>query len=100
MYYKNRYFCTHLNNLINYLVYAFYKDYYLYSLIGKIDNIIEYCEYVLLYIDNVLIVSQYPNNTLQRIGKYFTLKYGSVDPLKIYIRAKLLKIQLSNGVNS
>ncbi len=66
--------------------------------ICKSDNGLEYYEYVLLYADDCLVVSQHPKETLMWLGKYFPLNAESVAPPKLYLNGKLTKIQLPNGV--
>ena len=44
--------------------------------------------------------SHQPQGALDRLGKYFTLKPGSVGPPKLYLGAKMSKVQLPNGVKS
>ena len=41
---------------------------------AKYSNGQEYCEYVLIYIDDVLVVSEYPKEYLLEIDKYFQMK--------------------------
>ena len=48
---------------------------------------IDYYEYMLLYVDDCLIVSKYPEESLSCLGKYFSLKEGSVGPPKLYLGA-------------
>ena len=55
-------------------------------------------EYVLLYTDDVLFVSQDPEKILRaEIGKHFTLKEKSIGPPKIYLGGKVGKVTLENG---
>ena len=65
---------------------------------SKMDNGLDYYGYILLYVDDWLVVSQYPKDTLIRLGKYFPLKPESVGPPKLYMGAKPSQIGLSNGV--
>ena len=58
------------------------------------DNGIDYMEYVLLYVDDCLVVSQHPDETLGRQGKYFPLKAGLFGPPKLYSGGKLSKLEL------
>ena len=66
--------------------------------VSKMDNGLDYYEYVLLYVDDCLVVSQHPKDTLTRLGKYFPFKPESVGPLKLYLGGKLSQIGLPNGV--
>ena len=43
----------------------------------------DYYEYCLLYVDDRLMISDDPKASLDRIGKYFTLKEGSVGEPKL-----------------
>ena len=60
----------------------------------------EYYEYVLLYVDDALCVSEYPREALMQIDKYFPMKRGSVGPPDLYLGGKVKKIQLPNGVDA
>ena len=58
----------------------------------------KYWEYILLYTDNSLCVSEYPEKTLRNeLGKYFQLKEESIGPLKIYLGGKVSKVTLEDG---
>ena len=57
----------------------------------------EIYEYVLIYTDDILVIGIDPKTTLTRLGKYFTLKDGSVGPPDIYLGAKLRSTPLDNG---
>jgi len=61
----------------------------------------EYYEYVLLYTDDVLVVSENGERLLrEKIGKYFELKEASIGPPKLYLGGHMRKVQLDNGVNA
>ena len=61
----------------------------------------EYWEYVLLYVDDCLCISHRPRKVLEKeIGKYWTMKRGSIGPPKIYLGNKVSNITLANGVKS
>ena len=60
----------------------------------------EYYEYVLLYVDDCLVVSHQPNIVLDKLGKYFTLKPSSIGTPDLYLGAKLSTIILPNGVKA
>lgn len=61
----------------------------------------EYWEYVLLYCDDCLVISEKGEDILRReIGKYFELKQESIGPPNIYLGGKMSKVTLSNGVNA
>ena len=57
-----------------------------------------YYEYALLYVDDVLVVSEDAEVVLRtQIGKYFTLKKESIGMPDIYLGGKVSKVQLENG---
>ena len=61
----------------------------------------EYWEYVLLYTDDVLIVSDKAEQTLRsEIGKYFRLKESSIGPPKIYLGGHMRLVTLENGLKA
>ena len=60
----------------------------------------EYYEYVLLYVDDVLVVSEHPKECLLEIDKYFPMKPGSIGVPKLYLGGKVSQVQLPNGVNA
>ena len=57
-------------------------------------------EYVLSYVDDCLVVSQHLEEVLGRLGKYFPLKPGAVDPDKLYLGGKISKLELPNDVHA
>ena len=58
----------------------------------------EYWEYILLYTDNVLVISYTREKTLQDgIGKYFQLKEEPIGEPKIYLGGHMRKVTLENG---
>ena len=55
-------------------------------------------EYVLLYTDDCLVISDQGENVLEmEIGKYFNLKESSIGPPTQYLGGKLCEIELENG---
>jgi hypothetical protein len=59
----------------------------------------EYYEYILLYTDDALVISENPESVLRNeLGRYFTLKEESIGPPKIYLGGGVRKVQLDNGV--
>jgi hypothetical protein len=61
----------------------------------------EYYEFVLLYTDDVLVVSENGERLLRdKIGKYFELKEASIGPPKQYLGGHLRQVQLVNGVHA
>ena len=60
-----------------------------------------YYEYVLLYVDNVLVISEQANSVLRKeIGKYWVLKEESIGPPSKYLGGKLQEVMVLNGVNA
>jgi hypothetical protein len=59
-----------------------------------------YYEYVLLYVDDCLCVSEHPREVIMRIDKYFPMKEGSIAAPTLYLGAKVSKVQLPNGVEA
>ena len=58
-----------------------------------------YYEYILLYIDDALVVSENAESILRNeIGRYFHLKEESIGPPTIYLGGRVRKVQLENGV--
>jgi hypothetical protein len=64
------------------------------------DKGVAYYEYLLLYVDDCLCVSEHPREALMEINEYFPMKPSSVGPPKIYLGAKIGKVQLPNGVDA
>jgi hypothetical protein len=61
----------------------------------------EYYEYVFLYVDDVLVISEQAEAVLQNeIGKDWVLKPESIGPPSQYLGGKLRKVTLANGVKA
>ena len=60
----------------------------------------EYYEYMLLYVDDCLCVSENGRQALDEIDKYFPMKPGSIGPPSLYLGAKICKMELPNGVKA
>ena len=59
----------------------------------------EYYEYVLLYTDDTMVISENAESVLRNeLGKYFELKEESIGPPKLYLGGHLSKVELGNGV--
>ena len=66
----------------------------------KSDGSLHY-EYVLLYTDDVLVISENGERILREgIGKYFEPKEDSIGPLKIYLGGQMSKVVLDNGIEA
>ena len=58
-------------------------------------------EYVLLYVDDALVVSESAESILRNeLGRYFELKEESIGPLDNYLGGKVMNVQLENGVHA
>ena len=58
-----------------------------------------YSEYILLYVDDSLVVSENAESILQnKLGRYFHLKEESIGPPTVYLGGRVCKVQLKNGV--
>ena len=56
---------------------------------------------MLLYVDDALVISNNAKHILEnKIGKYFNMKPGSVEPPTIYLGGHMRKITLANGANA
>jgi hypothetical protein len=61
----------------------------------------EYYEYVLLYVDDVLVISERADKVLRKeIGQHFVLREESIGPPSNYLGGKLREITLENGVRA
>jgi hypothetical protein len=59
----------------------------------------KYYEYILLYVDDTLAISEFPDQLLRKeLGRYFELKEESLGPPQIYLGGRVCKVQLDNGV--
>lgn len=62
------------------------------------DGVGKVYEYVLLYVDDCLVVSDNGENILRNeIGRYFTLKESSIGPPNIYLGGQMRQVTLENG---
>ena len=60
----------------------------------------EYWAYVLLYVDDVMVIHHDAMSILTRLDKYFKLKPGSIGDPKMYLGTTLKKMRLENGVTA
>ena len=56
-----------------------------------------YYEYLLVYVDDVLVVSHAPEEVMKQIGNEFEIKNGEYGPPTSYLGAGISKVQLGNG---
>ena len=61
---------------------------------------LDYYEYILLYVDDCLCISENPKPVLLQVDKYFPIKPTSLGPPKTYLGGTVSKIQLPNGVHA
>ncbi len=59
-----------------------------------------YYEYLLVYVDDLLAISEQPQAILNDVNTYFHLKPESVGTPDLYLGAKLSKTKLPNGVTA
>ena len=65
------------------------------------DGETPYYEYVLLYVDDCLVISDQAENVIRNeIGKYFRLKEESIGDPGQYLGGKLQKVTLNNGAEA
>ena len=61
----------------------------------------EYYEYVLLYVDNVLVISENAEAVMRiEIGKYWKIKEEWIGPPTKYLGGKLREVELETGVKA
>ena len=61
----------------------------------------DYWEYVLLYVDDALCISENPERVLRdEVGKYFELKEASIGPPDIYLGGRMRKVTMVNGAQA
>jgi Reverse transcriptase (RNA-dependent DNA polymerase) len=66
---------------------------------AKASDGMDYYEYILLYTDDTLVISENAEHVLRKeLGRHFTLKEESIGPPKIYLGGSVRKVQLDNGV--
>ena len=94
-------FRSHLRDCMDHLGYTSCKaDPDLWLRLAKKDSGENYYEYVLLYVDDCLVISEHARQALEEINQYFPMKPESIGEPKIYLGAKISKIILPNGVSS
>jgi hypothetical protein len=68
---------------------------------AKKANGSECYEYVLIYTDDVLVISENGEHVLRSgIGKYFELKEESIGPPKLYLGGHMRRVELENGAKA
>lgn len=59
-----------------------------------------YYELLLVYIDNIMLVSTDPDSTLKAIGKQYELKEDSLQEPDTYLGAQIYRHHLPNGTST
>ncbi len=62
------------------------------------SNGVSYYAYVLLYVDDVLVVNHDATDVLLRLDKYFKMKPGSIGDPDVYLGATIKQMRLTNEV--
>lgn len=57
----------------------------------------EYYELLLVYVDDIMVVSHDPDSTIKRIGKIYEIKEGSAGPPDQYLGAQIYEHPLTDG---
>ena len=60
----------------------------------------DYYAYVLIYVDDVMVIHHDAESVLWKIYKYSKLNPSSIGNPDIYLGAKLKKMKLGNGIRS
>jgi hypothetical protein len=64
------------------------------------DDGLKYYSYVLIYVDDILVISHEAIDDLRKIDHYFRMKKDSIGDPDIYLGSKLRKVAMSNGVQA
>ena len=57
----------------------------------------EYWEYILCYVDDILVISHDPQLIMDSISKFVTFKPGSIEPPKSYLGADVYRVTIHDG---
>ena len=95
-------FCIHLRSCMNFLGFKSSQgDREVWMREAAKADGTQYWEYILLYVDNCLLVSENGEKVLRNdIGKYFTLKETSIGPPKLYLGGEMSLVELANGAKA
>ena len=94
-------FCNHLTSCmedLNYLPCRADPDVWMQKAIKY--NGIEYYEYMLLYVDDCLAISEAPKEAVLQLDKLFKMQPISIAPPNIYLGGKVKKMRLPNMVEA
>jgi hypothetical protein len=56
-----------------------------------------YYEYLLVYVDDVLVISHAPDDIMKSIGEQFKIKNGEFGPPTTYLGVGISQVQLDDG---
>ena len=93
-------FCNHLADCMKHLGFApclADPDLWMRAEVRPCDGF-EYYAYVLLYVDDVLVVHHDVEDVLLRLDKYCKMKPGSIGDPDAYLGATIKQMRLANGV--
>ena len=62
------------------------------------SNGVSYYAYVLLYVDDILVIHHDATDVLLRLDKYFKMKPGSIGDPDVYLGATFKQMRLANGI--
>ena len=80
---------------------SWFADPDLWMRMSKSGDVTAYYEYVLLYIDDCLVISDNAQNVIQEdIGKYFELQQELIKPPYLYLGANMRQVTLDNVVKA
>ena len=65
-----------------------------------IEDRFKYYTRVLIYIDSVITIYYNVFSCVKYVNKYFSTKLNSIRGLSIYLRVKLKKLRLDNGIKA
>ena len=95
-------FCNHLADCMNHIGFKpclADPDLWMMAMVHPLDGS-EYYAYVLVYIDDVMVIHHDAEAVLLRIDKYFKMKPGSIGDPDVYLGATIKKMYLANGVEA
>ena len=68
---------------------------------AKHSNVTDYYEFILLYTDETLVISENDKQVLcKNLGRYFELEEKSIGPPKIYLGGSTRQVKIENGVRA
>lgn len=57
----------------------------------------KYYAYILVYVDDILIIDQNPRRLMDQFEELYTFKKGSIEPPSVYLGANILKVNSRGG---